>query len=470
MTEAKEEKKDEAKAGEEKDADEGEDMEVEVPAAVPTAEIKEQVEQIVAETISVGAGAVPAGLERLLFIEKKQRQAENEQNTSFTVECLLKMLHQHGDVKLLAEQISVVCKRRSQFTNVVKRAVKIAIEWLDDITDKEGSDVLLTALLGVTEGKIYVEVERARLTMRKSKGKEAEGDIAEASKILQELQIETFGSMVKREKCEFLLEQMRLCLANMDFIRCGLVRNKITTKAIREFPKLERKYWELSLRLFYNKGKMYLDLARGYRRMLDLFGEGERDQKLTVLANAVYTVILAERSPEQQTLLHTMNQSPPSEEIGKLLESLAPLRHLLKVFCTQELIIPTSAVFGPLQTFRLEGIEDEEQCAKHTKLLSQRVLQHNIRVMAGYYTQCRSDRLAELIGCDIPRMEEELSAMVTAGALYARIDRVDGIVTFFKKETPSTVLNNWRRDIDKLLGLVNTMTHQIHKEMMLAKA
>merc|ERR1712048_969641 len=124
----------------------------------------------------------------------------------------------------------------------------------------------------------------------------------------------------------------------------------------------------------------------------------------------------------------------------------------------------------PLQTFQLEGIEDAEQCAKHTKLLRQRVLQHNIRVMAGYYTQCRSDRLAELIGCDISRMEEELSAMVTDGVMYARIDRVDGIVTFAKKEAPATVLNNWRRDIDKLLGLVNTMCHQIHKESMEVKA
>lgn len=463
-----EEQKDATTKGEEK---EEESMEIEIPAAKPTPEIKEQVDQIVAETLSAGPSALAGGLEKLLFVEKKQRQAEHEANTSFCVESLLRMLHQNGDWKLLAEQISVVCKRRSQFTNAVKRAVKISMEWLDGLKDdKENHDTLLTALLGVTEGKIYVEVERARLTMRKSMGKEEEGDVAEASKILQELQIETFGSMVKKEKCEFLLEQMRLCLLNMDFIRCGLVRNKITTKAIREFPVLERKYWQLSLRLFYNKGKQYLEMARGYRRMLDLYGEGEREQKLTMLANAVYTVILAERDPEQQTLLHTMNNSPPSEEIGKLLESLARLRHLLKVFCTAELIIPNSAVFEPLQQFCLEGIDDPEQCAKHTKLLRQRVLQHNIRVMAGYYTQCRSDRLAELIGCDISRMEEELSAMVTDGVMYARIDRVDGIVTFAKKEAPATVLNNWRRDIDKLLGLVNTMCHQIHKESMEVKA
>ena len=52
----------------------------------------------------------------------------------------------------------------------------------------------------VTAGKIYVEVERARLTHKLSVMKEEEGDINEAANILQELQVETFGSMEKKEK------------------------------------------------------------------------------------------------------------------------------------------------------------------------------------------------------------------------------------------------------------------------------
>lgn len=39
--------------------------------------------------------------------------------------------------------------------------------------------------------------------------REEEGKIAEASETLQEVAIETFGSMEKREKAEFLLEQVR---------------------------------------------------------------------------------------------------------------------------------------------------------------------------------------------------------------------------------------------------------------------
>ena len=78
--------------------------------------------------------------------------------------------------------------------------------------------------------QIYVEIERARLTRILAKIKEDQGDITEAANILQELQVETFGSMEKREKVEFILEQMRLCLAKKDYIRTQIISKKINAK------------------------------------------------------------------------------------------------------------------------------------------------------------------------------------------------------------------------------------------------
>ena len=42
--------------------------------------------------------------------------------------------------------------------------------------------------------------------------------------------VETFGSMDKVEKVQFILEQMRLCLATGDHIRTQIVSKKISTK------------------------------------------------------------------------------------------------------------------------------------------------------------------------------------------------------------------------------------------------
>jgi 26S proteasome regulatory subunit N5 len=54
-------------------------------------------------------------------------------------------------------------------------------------------------------GKIYVENERARLTHRLAKIREEEGDLQDAAKILQELQVETYGSMERKEKVREVL-------------------------------------------------------------------------------------------------------------------------------------------------------------------------------------------------------------------------------------------------------------------------
>lgn len=55
----------------------------------------------------------------------------------------------------------------------------------------------------ITAGKIYVEVERARLTKRVVDKLEKEGKVEEAWKELLELQVETFGSMEVKEKVSF---------------------------------------------------------------------------------------------------------------------------------------------------------------------------------------------------------------------------------------------------------------------------
>lgn len=48
---------------------------------------------------------------------------------------------------------------------------------------------LIETLRTITEGKIYVEVERARLTHRLASMQEEDGDVAGASKTMNELQV-----------------------------------------------------------------------------------------------------------------------------------------------------------------------------------------------------------------------------------------------------------------------------------------
>lgn len=64
--------------------------------------------------------------------------------------------------------------------------------------------------------------------------KESNGLIDEAADVLQEVKVETFGSMDKREKVEFILEQMRLCLAKKDYSRTQILSRKVSPKFFQE--------------------------------------------------------------------------------------------------------------------------------------------------------------------------------------------------------------------------------------------
>ena len=41
--------------------------------------------------------------------------------------------------------------------------------------------------------------------------------------IINELHVETYGTMSRKEKVEFILEQMRLTIANGDFVRAQII-------------------------------------------------------------------------------------------------------------------------------------------------------------------------------------------------------------------------------------------------------
>ena len=112
--------------------------------------------------------------------------------------------------------------------------VQEACTYVDQISDMPQKLRLIDTLRTVTVGKIYVEIERARLTRKLATIKENEGKIDEAASILQELQVETYGSMEKREKIEFLLEQMRVCLLKGDFIRTQIISRKISIRSFED--------------------------------------------------------------------------------------------------------------------------------------------------------------------------------------------------------------------------------------------
>ena len=71
--------------------------------------------------------------------------------------------------------------------------------------------------------------------------------------------------------------------------------------------------------------------------------------------------------------------------------------------------------------------------------------------------------------CQHRTTEKHLSKLVVDGSIYARINRLNGIVVFRKALTPSDVMNQWSSDLQSLFNIVENTCHLIQRENMVHK-
>ncbi|VDN30139.1 unnamed protein product [Gongylonema pulchrum] len=213
--------------------------------------------------------------------------------------------------------------------------VRSCCDMIDKTPNEQVRNKLIETLRNVTAGKIYVEVERARLTSRLVKKLESEGKLEEATTMLLELQVETYGSMELKEKVEFILEQMRLCVQKNDFIRASILSKKISTRFFEDksesVQELKLKYYELMIKIGLHESA-YLNVCRHYRAVFDTpCIQADPEKTKQTLKCIVLYVLLAPHNNEQWDLLHHIHED-------RKLELIPEYNLLLELFINQELI------------------------------------------------------------------------------------------------------------------------------------
>lgn len=417
-------------------------------------------------------GQLDKALEILLALEKQTRTGADTHSTSKVLVAIVKICFEAKNWKSLMDNIVLLTKRRSQIKQSITKMIEECCGYVDLIEDQEVKLNYIDTLRTVTAGKIYVEVERARLTLKLSHMKEAEGKVEEAADILQELQVETFGSMDKKEKVELILEQMRFCLAKKDYVRTQIISKKIHTKYFEDesVQELKFKYYKLMIELDQSESS-YLAICKHY---LALFNspsvQSDLALKTNAIKNCVVYIILSPYDNEQCDLINRIIKEKALQEIPRYLE-------IVKLFTNWELI-NWKALEPSLQTLlRTGGPQLETQSTgafdrtesgnKRWDHLKNRVVEHNIRVMAKYYSRLNLKRMAELLGLTLKETEESLSSLVEKKTIWAKVDRLIGIVNFSAQKDPNEVMNDWSRNIDSLMQLVCKTNHLINKEEMI---
>ena len=133
-----------------------------------------------------------------------------------------------------------------------------------------------------------------------------------------------------------------------------------------------------------------------------------------------------------------------------------------------------SKIFGPhlcsTDVFDAKpGESTDIKANKRWEDLRKRVIEHNVRVVAKYYTRIQMPRLTQLLDLTEDETEKYISELVTAKTVFSKIDRPARIVKFAKPRDADDVLNEWSGNMKSLLGLLERIDHLITKEEMMAR-
>jgi len=326
--------------------------------------------------------------------------------------------------------------------------------------------------------------------------------------------------MSRREKTEFILEQVALCIERGDWTQAGILSRKINKKYFARKPKktteqiekekkeaeerektrnsdepppeieddvtdLKLRYYEQQIILANHEHK-YLEVCKHYREVLDTESVEQNPDQLRavciflsfpwqlltagkVLARIVYYIVLSPYDNEQSDLLHRIQQDTRL--------SMVPVEaRLLRLFTIHELMRwpMVAEQFGPhlcsTDVFDAQQNESADpQAYTRWQDLRKRVIEHNVRVVAKYYTRIQMSRLTELLDLTEEETEKYISELVTSKTIYAKIDRPARVVNFARPRDADDVLNEWSSNMKSLLGLLERIDHLITKEEMMAR-
>jgi 26S proteasome regulatory subunit N5 len=319
--------------GQEGDEKVDEDMVLLVETAIAAA-------QSIAYNDAAGPERLQEAIDTIFEAEKKARLAGELSPTRKACLAILDLCDELKDWSALNQNVLIISKRRAQLKQVIKECVEKAMVFLDKETDVDKRLELLDTLRSVTEGKIFVEMERARLTRSLVQIKEDQGKVEEACNLLQEVQVETIGEMSKREKTAYILDQMRLCLAKGDIVRTAIISKKINPKVFADstLQDLKVQYYDLMIQKD-TQDKAYLEIAKSYFAIFDTpsvqkelpeFEHLYSGKWAETLKCVVIFLILAPHDNEQSDFINRI-------AVHKQLDDLPSFKSLTKKFVTDEI-------------------------------------------------------------------------------------------------------------------------------------
>ena len=233
------------------------------------------------------------------------------------------MAFDEKDYLHVRDWLLVLMKRRAQSKKACTDMVQLCMKtFMDQLPSREERFNMLSTLRQATDGKIFLEREYSQTTRDLVEMYEADGKIDEAAKIIQEIQIETYGSLENKEKVSFILYQMKLVLARQDYIRTQILSRKITKRGLAEegMEDLKIQYYGFMVR-YYVHEKESMDTCRAYQTIYDTINKASEETKTKIDASGE-----ARKSAFQNFVLYLLLSPYTQDKVDQLniIESMYP--------------------------------------------------------------------------------------------------------------------------------------------------
>jgi len=420
-----------------------------------------------------------------LIDEEKVTRLENEYEKNRTIcKTILETIYGRNDFQNFLKLFEYLTQRRNQSRESIISMVKHCInEILPNLKNQKDSSDLLNTIIKVTEGKIFVEYEYSQAIRKMTEIHLMNNQIEEAAKLIQDVQIEAFGSLENDYKIDYILFQMQVLIEKGDFIRTLIVSNKIKRNHLDDegIELLKIRFYELMI-LFYIHEKNYLEVSKCYKILYD-FVKSINDKlvdlekkSLDIKPKIIDNYIQIKKENDLQKLFENyvlfLSICPPELETKNMMNELMikykkeldknkNILYVVEKRLSDEIILINNNLFNRFKDFDIFRKNPEL-----IKLFRKYWIQHDLSLFEKFFAKIHIKRISEMTLIPVDEIETEIADMVVNNYIYARINRIEQIVNFRKKTDHHDVLDNFNYDMDNMLKKIEETCHIINKEYL----
>lgn len=417
-------------------------------------------------------------LKKLIEAERTARLDDDFVKSNQLCQTIVKTLYNRGDFPNFLKILEYLAQRKNQSREAIISIVKYSLDEVLPVQPKEKQVELLQTLILITEGKIFVETEYSQAIKKMANIHIQDGEIAKAAKLVQDVQIEAFGSLDRKYKTEYILYQMNILIENNDYIRTLIVSNKINRKHLEDegFEQLKVEFYMLMIK-YYLHEKDYLQVSKSYKVLFDFMKEITKalEKPSEIPAGRIEGYTECQKKANMNFLFQNyvlfLSICPPELETVNMLNELnnnyrqdldqnALILKIVVERLSDDLIVVNEQFLDEFKVFEI--FKDSSLF----RLFRKYWIQHNLSIFEKFYSKIHLQRMQEMINVPTLEIENEIADMVINQYIYAKINRIEQTVNFRKKEEHHDIVNNIKCDLDSVLKNLETTCHLINKEYL----